>query len=168
MSLLDRAVSLMLPAVPKPLVRYFSRPYIAGSTMDDAFATVERLAEEGALATLDILGEFISTADEARRNTDAYLELIERIARDGHRHCNVSVKPTALGLLIDPDLCEENVRVLVRRAAEIGSFVRMDMEDSSCTSATLAIYGRLREEFPGAWAPSSRRCCAARWMMSTR
>ena len=65
MSLLDRLVSLLLPAVPKPIVRIFSRPYIAGPTMDDAIRTVRDLAREGAMSTLDILGEFITSTEAA-------------------------------------------------------------------------------------------------------
>src|SRR5678815_5684387 len=69
MSLLDRAVSLVLPAVPKPIVRHFSRRYIAGSTMEDALRVTRELAARGAMATLDILGEFITTPEEAALNT---------------------------------------------------------------------------------------------------
>ena len=72
MNLLDQAVSLMLPAVPKPLVRFFSRRYIAGPTMEDAFHTVRRLVDEGVMCTLDILGEFITSTEDAQHNADAY------------------------------------------------------------------------------------------------
>ena len=79
MSVLDRAVSLTLPVVPKPIVRFFSRRYIAGSTMEDAFRVVRDLEQRGAMSTLDILGEFISTARSRReQNTRAYEELIQR------------------------------------------------------------------------------------------
>lgn len=150
MSWFDRLISLSLPAVPKPIVGYFSRKYIAGVGIDDAFATARALAGEGAMATLDILGEFITTLDEAEANTRAYLDLVERIRTSGLRETNVSVKLTALGLQIDRDRCHANIRRIVESARGAGNFVRIDMEDSGCTDATLAIYDRLRGEFPGA------------------
>lgn len=149
MSLLDRAVSLALPAVPRPIVRYFSRRYIAGSTMEDAFAVVRGLAEQGAMTTLDILGEFVHSAEEAGRNARGYLDLVRRIADEGHDKTNVSVKLTALGLLIDPGLCANHMRSLLAEAKATGSFVRIDMEDSACTTKTVELYDSLRDEFPG-------------------
>jgi proline dehydrogenase len=148
MSLLDRSVSLLLPAVPKPFVRYFSRRYIAGPTIDDAFRAVRDLAGQGALSTLDILGEFISSTEEAVRNTEAYEELIRRVAEERLEETHISVKLTALGLLLDRDLCLDHMRRLTERAAATGNFVRIDMEDSSCTVDTLRIYETLRRDFP--------------------
>jgi len=149
MSLLDRAVSLTLPFVPKPVVRYFSRPYIAGTSVEDAFRVAEELHREGAMVTLDILGEFISTREEAEANTRAYDSLLRRIASDRLPDTNVSIKLTALGLNVDETACRGNTRALLRTADDVDSFVRIDMEDSSCTTATLRIYETLREEFPG-------------------
>jgi len=148
MSLLDRAVSVMLPAVPKTLVRHFSRRYIAGPTMADAFRTVRDLAAQGAMSTLDILGEFITSTEEAARNTEAYEELFRRISEEHISDVYISVKLTSLGLLLDRELCLDNMRRLVRSAAENDNFVRIDMEDSSCTSETLRIYETLRAESP--------------------
>jgi proline dehydrogenase len=149
MSFMDNAVSLALPAVPKPIVGFFSKRYIAGSTRDDAFRVVRELEREGAMATLDILGEFISTLEQADANTGAYVELIRRAAGERFVDANVSVKLTALGLLLDTTRCLENMRSLCREAAETGGFVRIDMEDARCTDATLRIYRTLRAEFPG-------------------
>jgi len=149
MSLLDRLVSLTLPAVPRPIVRLFSRRYIAGVRMDDAFRVAREMAGEGAMATIDILGEFISTPAQAEDNTQAYLELLRRIRDERLAETNVSVKLTALGLLLDRGLCLANMRRLLRRAEETANFVRIDMEDSSCTTATLDIYQALRGEFGG-------------------
>jgi proline dehydrogenase len=149
MSLLDRAVSLTIPLVPKPIVRHFSKPYIAGVRVEDAFQTARRVAKEGAMATLDILGEFIRTREEAQQNTRSYQDLIRRISEERLSDTNVSVKLTSLGLLLDPALCLENARELLETAREVDNFVRIDMEDSQCTSSTLDIYEKLREEFPG-------------------
>ena len=149
MRLLDRAISWVLPAVPKPIVRFFSSRYIAGPTMDDAFRTVRELAEQGAMSTLDILGEFISSTEDAANNTAAYENLIGRVAGEGLVQTHISVKLTALGLLLDRDACLNNMRRLLERARETDNFVRIDMEDSSCTTETLRVYETLRPEYPG-------------------
>jgi len=149
MRLLDRAIGLALPAVPKPIVGYFSKRYIAGTSVDDALRVARALRAEGAMATLDILGEFIESMDEADRNAQAYIALVRRIRQDNVPDTNVSVKLTAFGLLLDRGRCLANTRELVRVAAEAGNFVRIDMEDAACTSATLEIYRTLRAEFPG-------------------
>ena len=149
MGLLDRAISLTLPAVPKPLVRVFSRRYIAGSTMDEAFAVVRELERQGAMTTIDILGEFTRTLDEAHEHADAYERLARRIHEQKLAQTNISVKLTAIGLLQDRDACLGNLRRLLQRVENTGNFVRIDMEDSACTTETLAIYHTLREEFAG-------------------
>ncbi len=149
MSLLNRAVGLALPAVPKPIVGFFSKRYIAGAAREDAFRVVRELDREGALATLDILGEFISTLDQAEANTRSYVELVRQVSAEKLPHANVSVKLTALGLLLDESRCLENMRALLRAAGETNGFVRIDMEDSRCTDPTLAIYRVLRGEYPG-------------------
>ena len=146
---MDKAVVLALPLVPKPIVGFFSKRYIAGSTRDDAFRVVHELGREGAMATLDILGEFISSLDQADANTRAYVDLVQQVAAQRLAEANVSVKLTALGLLLDRARCLSNMRALVRAAAETNGFVRIDMEDAQCTDATLAIYRTLRAEFPG-------------------
>jgi len=99
------------------------------------------------MSTLDILGEFVSCNDEASANTEAYIKLIRRIASDGIRESHVSVKLTALGLLLGGDRCLENMRRLMHQAELADNFVRIDMEDSDCTNETLAIYRTLRDEF---------------------
>jgi proline dehydrogenase len=147
MGLIGRTISLTLPVVPKPVVRYFSRPYVAGTSMDQALAVVRDLADQGAMSTLDILGEFVSREAEANANTEAYLALIKRIESDGLSDTHVSVKLTALGLLLDAGRCLENMRQIARQVEASGNFVRIDMEDAGCTDETLSIYRRLREEF---------------------
>ncbi len=148
MSLLDRAVGALLPAVPKPIVGVFSKRYIAGSSVSDAFRVVRELSREGAMATLDILGEYISSLDEAEKTTRAYVDLVRQIAAEKLPETKVSVKLSGLGLLLDEKRCLENMRLLVRSAAETGGFVRIDMEDAQCTDATLSIYRTLRAEWP--------------------
>ena len=144
MTLLDRLIVRLLPAVPKPVVQVFSARYIAGAALGDAVRSVEQLNGEGKLATIDVLGEEITHEDEARAIAQAYRDVFEEIQ---HRRldANVSVKLTALGLDLSYDLCRENLVDVVRYAAGYGNFVRIDMEDSSTTDDTLRLYRELRE-----------------------
>jgi proline dehydrogenase len=144
-ALLDRAIVSALPAVPKPIVRRISSRYIAGETVDEACHVVEGLNAAGKMATIDVLGEEITTPEEARHIAYAYDDVFRAI-RDRELDSNVSVKLTGLGLKLGRDVARKNLERTVRGAAELGNFVRIDMEDSSCTDDTLALYRELREE----------------------
>jgi proline dehydrogenase len=145
MAILDRAIVRTLPAVPKPIVRKISERYIAGTTVHDACRVVERLNAEGKLATIDVLGEEITTWEEARHIGYEYENVLRAVDERG-LDSNVSVKLTGLGLKLDVGLCREILERLVRQAADRGNFVRIDMEDSSCTDDTLRLYRELRAE----------------------
>jgi proline dehydrogenase len=144
LALLDRAIVKLLPAVPKPVVRRISSRYIAGPELRDATRVVRELNDGGKLATVDVLGEEVLDAEATRRFVDAYGDVLAEIERTG-LDSNVSVKPTALGLKLDLDLCRENLFAVVDDAAARGTFVRVDMEDSSTTSDALRLYRELRE-----------------------
>jgi proline dehydrogenase len=143
-TLLDRTIVRLLPAVPKPVVQLFSSRYIAGPTLDDAIRVVKQLNVDGKLATIDVLGEEITRESEGRAIARAYRDVFVAIERE-RLDSNVSVKPTALGLDLSYDLCRENLESVLREAAKNGNFVRIDMEDSSTTSETLRLYRDLRE-----------------------
>ena len=145
MALLDRAIVRMLPAVPKPLVQRISDRYIAGETEADACRTVKELNARGRMATIDVLGEEIRSREQALEIVRAYHDVFEAIERE-RLDSNVSVKLTGLGLKLGYELCKLNLETVVRHAAESGNFVRIDMEDSSCTSDTLRMYRELRED----------------------
>jgi proline dehydrogenase len=144
-SLLDRALVRTLPAVPRPVVRRLSSRYIAGSTLEDACRVVRELNAAGKMATLDVLGEEVRNREEALALVEEYTNVFETIERVG-LDSNVSVKPTGLGLTIDREFFHENLAKLVRYAEEHSNFVRIDMEDSSTTTDTLAVYRMLRQE----------------------
>jgi proline dehydrogenase len=144
-TLLDKAIVLMLPVVPRPVVQLFSSRYIAGSTLDEAVEVVRALNDEGKLATIDVLGEEIAHESEARAIAQAYCDVFTAVERE-HLESAVSVKLTALGLKLSYELCRENLESVVRGAAAYGNFVRIDMEDSSTTSDTLRLYRELRED----------------------
>jgi proline dehydrogenase len=145
LAIFDRAIVRLLPAVPRPVVQKLSERYIAGPELKDARETVRTLNAHGKMATIDVLGEKITTEEEAAAIVRAYQDVFADI-----EHCgldsNVSVKLTALGLKLDYELCHHNLRVVVEDAASRGNFVRIDMEDSSTTDDTLRLYRELREE----------------------
>jgi len=144
-TLLDRAIVRLLPAVPRPVVQRLSSRYIAGPSLDDAVRVVRRLNAKGKLATVDVLGEEVTSADEARAITGQYHDALARIDEEG-LDANVSVKLTGLGLEFDLALCREHLEAVVIDAAARGSFVRIDMEDSSTTDRALELYRSMRAD----------------------
>jgi len=147
MSWFNKMIARTLPAVPKPIVRRVSSRYIAGETLDEALEVITRLNHAGMMATQDVLGEFVTSAEEARRAGQEYVRVLHAIA-ESKVDSNVSLKLTQMGLKLDLDLCHEVCRAVVEEAIRLGNFVRIDMEDSSCTDDTLAVYERLRAEHP--------------------
>jgi proline dehydrogenase len=144
-AIFDRAIVRLLPAVPRPVVQKLSERYIAGPELKDAREAVRRINAEAKLATIDVLGEEITTEEEAAAIVRAYQDVFADIQRCG-LDSNVSVKLTALGLKLGRGLCRDNLRTVVEDAASRGNFVRIDMEDSSTTDDTLDLYRELREE----------------------
>jgi proline dehydrogenase len=147
MHLLNRLVVAAIPAVPKPIVRYFAGRYIAGETVEDAIATVRALNAEGVCATLDVLGEDITRRDEAIASREQSNQVLQTIAGE-KLDSNLSIKLTSLGLKLDKEFCAQNVREILKVAARHNIFVRFDMEDSTCTTDTIAIFRTLHAEFP--------------------
>ena len=145
MSLLDRAVVTLLPAVPRPIVRRLSSRYIAGSTLEDARRVVAELNAAGKTATVDVLGEEVASAAEAEAIAAEYVAVLDLFEREG-LDANVSVKPTGLGLKLGYDLCKRNVKTVIAAAEPSNRFVRVDMEDSSTTDDTLRLVRELRAE----------------------
>jgi proline dehydrogenase len=143
-ALLDRAIVRLLPAVPKPVVRRLSSRYIAGPSVEDAVRVVRRLNAKQKLATVDVLGEEITSHDEARMIAGQYHDVLARIDAEG-LDANISVKLTGLGLELDYDLCRENLEAVLADARSRGNFVRIDMEDSSATERTLRLYREVRD-----------------------
>jgi proline dehydrogenase len=128
-----------LPLVPKAVVRRVADRYVAGETLESALATVKQLADAGAMATLDLLGEEVTERATAIAAVVEYERMLDEIAARG-LPSNVSIKLSLLGLKIDEEFCRENVERIVAAAARHGNFVRIDMEDASTTDATLRIY----------------------------
>lgn len=140
-------IAAMLPYFPKKFVWIFSRKYIAGETLEDAIRVSRELNASGIMVTMDVLGEFITNLDQAEENKVEYLNVIDVIHQSGING-NLSVKPTMFGLLLDQEVCYRKIREIVARAAKYGNFIRIDMEDSQCTDMEIALYRRLKHEFP--------------------
>ena len=145
MRLFDHAVARALPVVPRSIVGRVAAPYIAGATLEDARRVVSELNANGMSATVDVLGEEITHPESAETIAAAYHEALAAISTDG-LDANVSVKLTALGLHVDPELCRALLTEVLRDASARKIFVRIDMEDSSTTDATLELYRSLRED----------------------
>lgn len=145
--MLNKLVAGTLPYVPKKVVWVFSKRYIAGEKIDDALTISKQLNLNGMFVTVDLLGEFIHTIEEAEQNKNSYLHIVKRFIFDNIKG-NFSIKPTSFGLLIDIEKCYEFIKEVVVEAAKSGSFVRIDMEDSQCTTIEIDLYLRLKKEFP--------------------
>ncbi len=143
MHFLNTVVARAIPFIPRALVRKISRRYIAGDTLTDAVTCGHRLAALGFSATLDVLGESVTTMEEAARTAGAYIRSLDAIHADG-LHADISIKPSALGLLLHPQGCEQLVRLVLDAAQRHGTFVCIDMEDVSCTQLELELFLRLR------------------------
>lgn len=152
MRLLDRAIVSVLPAVPRPLVQRLSARYIAGPSLADACRVVTELNSQGKMATVDVLGEEITQPEETEAIVDEYVAALEAFERND-LDANVSVKPTALGLKLDYELCKRNVERVIAAAEPSNRFVRIDMEDATTTDDTLRLFRQLRNERHGRVGP---------------
>jgi proline dehydrogenase len=126
--------------------RRLSSRFVAGSRLADALEACGRIRAEGITATLDYLGENVNTLGEAAACRDAYLEALNAM-RDAGVEPNVSLKLTQFGLDLSELACAENVATLVKAAADIGGFVRIDMESSAYTDRTVALVTRLHRDY---------------------
>jgi proline dehydrogenase len=123
------------------LARKFASRFVAGESVADAVGAASELKSRNITASLDMLGESVTSATEAEQARDTYLEML-RAMQGAAVQVNVSVKLTQMGLDIDPDLCERNVRAILGLAQELDGFVRLDMEGSPYTQRTLDFFER--------------------------
>ena len=143
MNLLNTLVVKTLPFIPKPIVGTVARRYIAGETLADAMNTVRYLNSGNAMSTVDVLGEDILTQDQAIDSTYHSVEVLNAITKNS-LDANLSVKLTSLGLKMEKQFCINNTDEIVRTAKRLNTFVRIDMEDHTCTDDTLEPYRVMR------------------------
>jgi proline dehydrogenase len=145
-SFLNNIIVSVVRVMPKSVVGFFSRKYIAGESLDSAVSLVKDLNAKGIYATLDVLGESVTNEEEATRAFDNAMKVFDAIVEHNLK-ANISIKPTQLGLSFDEHFAREQIRKLVERASQIDNFVRIDMEDSQYTDATINIYKRIFENY---------------------
>ena len=140
---LSHRKSLGRLATRVPITRPMVRRFVAGETLDEVLPAIERLHDQGMRTTVDVLGESVTAEADARAACARYLAVLDALpAHDLDR--NVSLKPSQMGLKIDPTLARENIGAVIAKAVETGSFVRIDMEDHPYTDATLELWRSLR------------------------
>ena len=128
--------------VPKPIVRFFAKRYVAGDKLQDAVDVVKKLNQNNIMATIDLLGESATKIQECEDAINIYDEILNAI-ETFKLTANISIKPTQLGLLIDKELCYNNIVRIADNAKKHNNFVRIDMEDSSCTHDTIDIFEKI-------------------------
>lgn len=145
--MINKLIAKILPYFPKRIVWIFGKPYISGQTIDDALVESRKLNQRGIMVSVDLLGEYVKNLGEADIYKRQYIDLIKRFTTkkiNGH----FSVKPSMFGLLLDQEACYQNLYEIVEVADQCNTFIRIDMEDSECTSIELEIYRRLKLKFP--------------------
>jgi len=130
-----------------PTTRRMARRFVAGETLDEAIAVARYCNEAGMLASLDYLGENATTTADAQHSRDVYLDVFERIAKEGLQ-ANVSCKLTQLGLDLNADFCQGLVVSIVELAARYDNFLRIDMEGSEYTQRTIDLVKAVRTRNP--------------------
>ncbi|MDP9476354.1 MAG: proline dehydrogenase family protein [Actinomycetota bacterium] len=138
MSLIDKAIANSVPVVPRPVVKRISSRYIAGDTLEEAVSTVRDLNGRGCVATIDLLGESTESKADAAGKLKDYKKVVDALEEHGLQS-GISVKLTGLGLDLNEELCRANLEEILEYAGARGRFVRVDMEDSTHTEATLRI-----------------------------
>ncbi len=146
MSFFNKIIVSIVQIMPKALVGFFSKRYIAGETLDAAIRTVKDLNSKNIYATIDVLGESIKNKEEALQSKEAVLKVFDAVV-ENNLMANISIKPTQMGLGIDENFAFEAVSELVEKAEKLENFLRIDMEDSPYTDATFRLYKRLREKY---------------------
>jgi len=145
-SIVNNFIVSVVRKMPKSMVQFFSSKYIAGETLDSAVDLVKELNLKGIYATLDVLGESVNDIDKATAVFNKTMKVFDAISNNSLM-ANLSVKPTQLGLSFDEELAYKHILLLVKRAGELDNFVRIDMEDSPYTDATIRIFKRIFEEY---------------------
>ena len=143
--MLNQIIIKTMPLIPKAIIHQVAKKYIAGDTLNDAVRVTKGLEQLGGMATIDVLGEFVTTKERALHEMSESLKVLDAI-NENRIAANLSVKPTSLGLGIDEEFGYQNIRNVIEKAAGYNIFVRVDMENSPYTTTTLNLYRRLRAE----------------------
>ena len=148
MNILNSAIVTFVKVLPKSVVHIFAKKYIAGASLDDAVNVTKELNAKGIMATMDVLGESITSKNEAIEAQKECLETLDAI-RQHNLDANLSVKPTQMGLMLDEEFAFNMFDEILGKADPMNNFVRIDMEDSETTDRTIRLFNRLKEKYKG-------------------
>ncbi len=146
MSILNNIIVFTVQLMPRSVVGFFSKKYIAGDTIEKAVQCVKDLNSRGIYATMDVLGESITQKEEAAEAKNKCLEVLDTIVQN-NLMANLSLKPTQMGLNIDEEFAYKQIKELVEKAKSINNFIRIDMEDSPFTEKTIDLYKKLKTDY---------------------
>ncbi len=146
MNIINQLIVQIVQLMPKPVVGFFSKKYIAGESLQEAINLVKKLNAKGIHATMDVLGESVKNKSESIEAKNQCLEVLDAIEKN-KLMANLSIKPTQMGLAIDEEFAYQQVKEIVSKAAEYKNFVRIDMEDSPYIDKTINLYKRLYEDY---------------------
>ncbi|WP_321837698.1 proline dehydrogenase family protein [Pseudomonas kulmbachensis] len=143
MQIFNALMARAIPFIPRAIIQKISRRYIAGATLGEALARVQQLNEQGFCVTLDVLGETVSTPQQAENTAIDYIDLLEAIQANGLK-ANISIKPSSLGLLLDMQQCTRLAERILEAAEGHQNSVCIDMEDVNCTQKEIDLFRQLR------------------------
>ena len=146
MKLINYLIIQIIPFLPKVFVRLVASPYIAGITDDEMLINVQKLNNKGYDVAIDILGEHVTTEQEATEITERYANLYDRIASQ-QLNANLSIKLSHIGQDLGYDVVKSNLMILVNAAKKHNNFLRLDMENSPYTSETINLYKKAFEDY---------------------
>ena len=146
MKLINYLIIQIIPFLPKVFVRLVASPYIAGITDDEMLINVQKLNDKGYDVAIDILGEHVTTKQEATEITERYANLYGRIASQ-QLNANLSIKLRHIGPEIGYDIVKDQLMILVNAAKKPANFLRLDMENSPYTSETINLYKKAFEDY---------------------
>jgi len=145
-SIINHFIISLTKLLPLSFVRMIAGRYVAGEKQPDALQIVEELNNKGYSVTIDILGEHSKTSATAQAVTEQYINLYKFI-QVKNLDCNISIKPTHLGLDMGMKCAQDNILSLLNAAEETNNFLRIDMENSAVTDDTIALYHKCRENY---------------------
>ena len=129
----------MIEYLPHSIIKIFAYKYVAGDKTEDAISVVKKLNEKGFSVTLDILGEHVAYPKTAKQISLEYQYLLTKINKN-NLDCNLSIKPSHLGMDVNFDCAMKNITDIINKANEYNNFIRIDMEDSTQTNSTIKLY----------------------------
>ena len=142
MIIFNKLIILILPLIPKRLIKIIAKKYIAGTTLKEAVNAIKNLNSTGQKVTLDILGEHTKSIEECNNITDNYIRILKEINKS-KLDCNISVKPSHIGSDINSNIVLENFSKIQGAANKFDNFIRLDMESSKITDLTIEVYNNL-------------------------